>query len=107
VDIANGVGMINALYGARSVRVVVILPHDSLTGDRMAGAVKMSEIIANLFHELTVLDSIAIYFNKVPKDKVKELPNLIEDKLKHLTEGQKSFEKLNIFLNEMLNRARD
>jgi hypothetical protein len=25
-DIANGVGMINALHGARSVRVVVILP---------------------------------------------------------------------------------
>ncbi len=41
VDIANGVGMINALHGARSVRVVVILPYDSLTGDRMAGAIKM------------------------------------------------------------------
>jgi predicted GTPase len=49
VDIANGVGMINALRGAKSVRVVVILPHDSLTGDRMAGAIKMSEIISNLF----------------------------------------------------------
>jgi hypothetical protein len=31
--------MINALYGARSVRVVVILPYDSLTAARMAGAV--------------------------------------------------------------------
>jgi predicted GTPase len=41
VDIANGVGMINALHGALSVRVVVILPYDSLTGDRMAGAIKM------------------------------------------------------------------
>jgi hypothetical protein len=49
VDIANGVGMINALHGAKSARVVVILPYDSLTGDRMAGAIKMSEIIANLF----------------------------------------------------------
>ena len=62
--------MINALHGARSVRVVVILPFDSLTGDRMAGAIKMSEIISNLFHELTVLRSIAIYFNKVPVDKI-------------------------------------
>jgi hypothetical protein len=49
VDIANGVGMINALYGARSARVVVILPSDAITVDRMAGAVKISEIISNLF----------------------------------------------------------
>ncbi len=41
VDIANGVVMINALHGARSVRVIVILPYDSLTGERMGGAVKM------------------------------------------------------------------
>ena len=66
VDIANGVGMINALLGAASVRVVVILPYDSFTGDKMTGAIKMSEIISNLFYELTVMDSIAIYFNKVP-----------------------------------------
>lgn len=37
VDIANGVGMMNALHRARSVRVVVILPYDSLTKDRMSG----------------------------------------------------------------------
>ena len=77
VDIANGVGMINALYGARSVRVVVILPYESLLAERMAGALKMAEIISSLFHELTVLKSIAIYFNKVPADKINQIPNLI------------------------------
>jgi hypothetical protein len=55
VDIANGVGMINALYGANSVRMVVIIPCDSLTGDRTEGAVKISETISNLFHELDVI----------------------------------------------------
>lgn len=70
VDIANGVGMINALHGARSVRVVVILPYHSLVGDRMDGAVKMGEIISNLFFELTVLESIKIYFNKVPTNEI-------------------------------------
>lgn len=39
VDIANGVGMINALYGAASVRVVVILAYDALTGNRLKGAI--------------------------------------------------------------------
>ena len=67
VDIANGVGMINALLGAASVRVVVILPYDSLLGDRMAGAIKISEIISNIFTTLKSSDSIAILFNKVPK----------------------------------------
>ena len=49
VDIANGIGMINALYGVNSVRVVLILPYNSLLGDRMDGATKMGEIISNLF----------------------------------------------------------
>ncbi len=42
VDIANGVGTINALHKARSVRVVVIIPYDSLTANRMEGAVNIS-----------------------------------------------------------------
>jgi hypothetical protein len=39
VDIANGVGMINALYGATSVRIVVLLAYDALTGTRLKGAI--------------------------------------------------------------------
>ena len=39
VDIANGVGMINALYGAASVRIVVLLAYDALTGIRLKGAI--------------------------------------------------------------------
>ena len=70
VDIANGVGMINALHGARSVRVVVILPYESLIADRMSGVTQMGQIISNIFYEMTVLESIVIYFNKVPKEKI-------------------------------------
>jgi hypothetical protein len=49
VDIANGVGMIDALYGARSARVIVILPYDSITVEKLAGTIKMCEIISNIF----------------------------------------------------------
>lgn len=90
VDIANGVGMINALHGARSVRVVVILPYDSLTGDRMAGAVKMGSIISNLFYDLTILESVVIYFNKVPKDLIHQVPTLIEKKIEGLLPAEKA-----------------
>ena len=68
MDIANGVGMINALRESKSVRIVVLLAHDALTGDRMDGAVKIANIISNLFTDISkVADCIAIYFNKVPK----------------------------------------
>lgn len=90
VDIANGVGMINALHGARSVRVVVILPYDSLIGDRMAGAVKMGSIISNLFYDLTILESVVIYFNKVPKDLISQVPTLIKEKIEGLLPAEKA-----------------
>ena len=99
VDIANGVGMINALYGARSVRVVIVIPYDSLTADRMDGSINTGRTISNLFDRITVLQSVVIYFNKVPLDKVKEIPYLIESKIKNLNEAEKSNWKLVTFLN--------
>ena len=62
--------MINALFEAASVRVVVILPYDSLMGERMAGAIKIGEIISNLFKDLTSSESIAVLFNKVPESSI-------------------------------------
>jgi hypothetical protein len=53
VDIANGVGMINALYGASSVRVVVLLAYEALISNRMKGAIDIGEIISNLFHDFS------------------------------------------------------
>jgi hypothetical protein len=53
VDIANGVGMINALYGASSVRVVVLLAYEALISNRMKGAIEIGEIISNLFHDFS------------------------------------------------------
>lgn len=71
VDIANGVGMINALYGATSVRVVVLLAYEALVSSRMKGAIEIGEIISNLFHDFSqVLESIVFLFNKVPKNQI-------------------------------------
>jgi hypothetical protein len=75
VDMANGVGMINALYGASSVRVVVVLAYEALISDRMKGVTEIGEIISNLFHDFSnVLDSITFLFNKVPKDEITAMP---------------------------------
>lgn len=83
--------MINALRKATSGRIVVVIPHESLIADRMSGAVKISEIISNLFSKLsTVIESIIILFNKTPSEKIQQIPNLIENKLKYLTVELKS-----------------
>lgn len=71
VDIANNIGVIRAIRGASSVRVIVILPYHSLIGDRMDGLIKMSETISNLFSDTEVYNSIKIYFNKFPKNQIK------------------------------------
>lgn len=68
VDIANGVGMISALHGAASVRVVVLISYDALVGIRLRGVVEIGDIISNIFHNLSnVLESIIFLFNKVPR----------------------------------------
>jgi hypothetical protein len=47
----------------------------------------MSEVISNLFVNLDkVKESIAIYFNRVPKDKIKNMPREINSKITNLTE---------------------
>jgi len=48
-DIANGVGMINALKECNSLKFALVLPKDSLFGDRMTGVIEISKTIANLF----------------------------------------------------------
>jgi hypothetical protein len=67
VDIAYGIGIINALHKAQSVRIAVILPYESIIVDRMEGAIRMGIAISSLLHEMTTLEGIAIFFNKVPE----------------------------------------
>lgn len=99
VDIANGVGMINALHGSKSVRVVALLAYDALTSNRMKGAIEIGEIISSLFHNISeAVDSIAIYFNKVPKTEIETVSKLIQNKIDNLTETEKANEKLVAFL---------
>jgi hypothetical protein len=81
VDIANGVGMIDTLHYAKTMRVIVILSYDAFIQDRMAGVIKIGETLCNIFYEPTVMESIAFYFNKVPVDKIAELPHCIEAKI--------------------------
>jgi hypothetical protein len=39
IDIANGIGMINALYMCQSARVVIIIPYNDLVANNLGGAI--------------------------------------------------------------------
>lgn len=77
--------MINALHGANSVRVVVLLAYDALTSNRMEGVLRVGGIISSLFYDFyEVSKGIVFYFNKVPNNQVKNVPHLIQSKIDNL-----------------------
>lgn len=53
VDIANNIGIISALYGAKSVRLVIIIGYEDLVANRCEGAITMGNTISNLFHSIS------------------------------------------------------
>lgn len=52
VDKANGLGLIEALRGCRSLRVVLILPYHSITADRGSEIEKIAILISRIFSEV-------------------------------------------------------
>lgn len=52
MDKANGLGLIEALRGCRSLRVVLILPYHSITADRGSEIEKIAILIARIFSEV-------------------------------------------------------
>lgn len=103
VDIANGVGMINALQGSRSVRIVVLVPYATITANRSEGLMTISEAIGGMFTDYEdASDCITLLFNKVPKSQMEQIHNLIKSKIKHLTSHEKSSNTVTSFLNKIL-----
>lgn len=86
--------------------MVVLLAHDALTSLRLKGAIDIGNTISSLFHDFTkVLDSIAIYFNKVPKNQINVVPHLIKDKMETLEYIEKADQKLDAFLKHLLKKS--
>jgi hypothetical protein len=72
VDIANGVGLVDALAGCRSLRLVLLLPYTTITANRSEGLGNISKTLSSLFAEIDAFEaSLIVLFNKVPKSEMK------------------------------------
>ncbi|CAF2001897.1 unnamed protein product [Rotaria magnacalcarata] len=69
VDIANSVGVIEALKGTKSVKILALLSYQSL-GDRGEGIQRLARILINMIHKIDDrLDAIIYAFTKYPEKK--------------------------------------
>ena len=67
IDIANSVGMINAIKQCTSVKVIALL--SSKSGDKGQGIRKLAHILGNLIENIEErLDSILYFFTKYPSN---------------------------------------
>ncbi|CAF4051597.1 unnamed protein product [Adineta steineri] len=68
VDIANGVGVIEALKGCKSVKILALSSYKSL-GDRGQGIQKLAHLLINMIHEIQhKLSAIFYAFTKYPSN---------------------------------------
>ncbi|CAF1149858.1 unnamed protein product [Adineta steineri] len=68
VDIANGVGVIEALKGCKSVKILALSSYKSL-GDRGQGIQKLAHLLINMIHGIQDrLSAIFYAFTKYPSD---------------------------------------
>ncbi|CAF3541480.1 unnamed protein product [Rotaria socialis] len=69
VDIANSVGVIEALKGTKSVKILALSSYQSL-GDRGEGIQRLAHILINMMHKIDDrLDAIIYAFTKYPEKK--------------------------------------
>lgn len=61
----------------------------------------MGAAISSLFHEMTMLDSISIFFNNVPESMINEMPILIANKRANLSSIEQGDQKLMAFIDEI------
>jgi hypothetical protein len=81
VDMANNVGLINALKGAKSLKIVIIVPYGAFDGN-LDGLRNLIKTVSNMFNNLgDISECITFLFNKFPKDQIKHAANFIESKM--------------------------
>jgi hypothetical protein len=62
--------MINALFRARTVRIVLLLPYEAITADRASALIGICETVGSIFTDYKeASNNITILFNKVPEEK--------------------------------------
>ena len=107
VDIANAYGIVEAMRGCRSVRLVVLVSFTNI-GDRAEGISRLSNTLVRLFRDVhSSLDSLTYIWTKV--DSASQDHNAIHEilkmKLKQLNANERSNTAFVALLNDMVRKT--
>ncbi|CAF1341009.1 unnamed protein product [Rotaria sp. Silwood1] len=106
VDIANGIGVVRAVKGCKSVKPVVLISYKSI-GDRCRGVKELAHVVVGLIPGIK--DNIRAFsyiFTKFPDSEKQTIHALLRDINDELNEEEKSNASFMSFLKDMLQKTR-
>ncbi|CAF4958277.1 unnamed protein product [Rotaria sp. Silwood1] len=107
VDIANGLGMIKAIKGCKSVRPVILFSYKSI-GDRCGGVKKIAHLLVGLIPGIQYHKKCFTYiFTKFPENEKDTVHALINDVNRKLNQEEKSDTSFMILLRDILTKTKN
>ncbi|CAF4640605.1 unnamed protein product [Rotaria socialis] len=106
VDIANGIGVVKAVKGCKSVKPLVLFSYKSI-GDRCSGIKQLAHVIVGLIPNIKDhIQAISYIFTKFPEEERKSIHAMLQDVNDELNAEEKSNVSFTSFLKDMLRKTR-
>ncbi|CAF3535937.1 unnamed protein product [Rotaria sp. Silwood1] len=106
VDIANGIGVVRAVKGCKSVKPVVLISYKSI-GDRCRGVKELAHVVVGLIPGIKDnIKAFSYIFTKFPDSEKQTIHALLRDINDELSEEEKSNSSFMSFLKDMLQKTR-
>ncbi|KAF9756169.1 hypothetical protein NGRA_3297, partial [Nosema granulosis] len=107
IDIANGIGIVKAIKGCRTVKPVVLVSYRSI-GDRFEGLKHFTRVFAGLIPGIRdQIRTFSYLFTKYPKDERSTIHAALENVRQLLTPAEKSDTSFMNLFNDMLHKTED
>jgi hypothetical protein len=105
IDIANGIGLVNAVKGCRSVKPLILINQDGI-GGRLEGIITISRTLVMLVMGIEdQLDKFSYIFTKFPKNQEKQIRPKLFNKLKNLNNDEKTIPGFVPLLQDMIKKT--
>ncbi|CAF4867046.1 unnamed protein product, partial [Rotaria sp. Silwood1] len=105
IDIANGIAVVRAVKGCKSVKPVVLISYKSI-GDRCRGVKELAHVLVGLIPGIKDnIKAFSYIFTKFPEDEKKTIHALLKDINNQLNEEEKSNVSFISFLKDMLKKT--
>ncbi|CAF1354843.1 unnamed protein product, partial [Didymodactylos carnosus] len=107
VDIANGIGIVKAIKGCKSVKPVVLVSYKSI-GDRFEGLKNLTHMLVGLISGIQDhIKAFSYIFTKYPLNERNTIHASLENIRKAMNDGEKSDKSFMNFFTDMLHKTED